>query len=43
MFLEHKRNNWMFYRNPEGARASATVYTIVETTEADNIILFIDT
>lgn len=31
------RKNWLFSGNPEGARASAAVYSIVETAKANNL------
>lgn len=31
------RRNWLFSGNPEGAQASATVYSIIETAKANNI------
>jgi hypothetical protein len=31
------RRNWLFSGSPEGAKASAAVYSIVETAKANNI------
>ena len=34
------RNNWLFAFSPEGAKASAVIYSIVETAKANEIIPF---
>ena len=31
------RRNWLFSGSPEGAKASAAVYSVVETAKANNI------
>ena len=31
------RKNWLFSGSPKGAKASATVYSIVETSKANNL------
>lgn len=33
----HKRKNWLFADTPKGARASATLYSLVETAKANGI------
>ena len=33
------RKNWLFSKNPKGAHASATIYSIVETAKANNLIV----
>lgn len=32
------RKNWLFSKNPKGAHASATIYSIIETAKANNLI-----
>jgi len=34
------RNNWMFAYSPEGAKASAIIYSIVETAKANGLVPF---
>ena len=34
------RKNWLFADTPKGASASATVYSLVETTKANGLIVF---
>jgi transposase len=34
------RNNWMFAYSPEGAKASAVIYSIVETAKANGLVPF---
>ena len=31
------RKNWLFCNTPDGARASAIIYSIIETTKANNL------
>jgi transposase len=32
---EHKRKNWLFSGSPRGAKASATLFSIIETAKAN--------
>ena len=32
------RENWLFCKNQKGAHASATIYSIIETAKANNLI-----
>jgi len=34
------RKNWMFSKTPEGARASAVIYSVIETAKENNLIPF---
>ena len=34
------RNNWMFAYSPDGASASAVIYSIVETAKANGLVPF---
>ena len=36
----HGRKNWLFSESPEGAKASATVYTMVEMAKAHNLNIY---
>jgi hypothetical protein len=37
---EHNRKNWLFSNTPRGARASATVYSVIETAKENGLIPF---
>ncbi|WP_038224239.1 transposase domain-containing protein, partial [Vibrio sp. ER1A] len=36
----HNRKNWLFSNTPNGAAASAMLYSIVETAKANGLILY---
>jgi hypothetical protein len=36
-FCAHKRKNWLFANTPHGAKASATIYSIIETAKENNL------
>ena len=38
--IEHNRKNWLFSDTPNGANASALVYSIVETAKANDIDVY---
>jgi hypothetical protein len=37
---EHSRKNWLFSNTPRGAKASATIYSIIETAKENGLIPF---
>ena len=38
--VEHNRKNWLFWDTPNGAQASAIVYTMVEMAKANGVNVY---